>query len=203
VIGRCLTVATALAVLLVSSAGFKQSVNAGSLSRDHLLIAAAKKGAQVITDPLVIMETSKGTIKIQVYRKDAPITAGNFLDLVQKGFYDGLVFHRYEPGFVIQGGDPHGNGTGTYVDPQTRTERLIPLEIKLGLRHSEAGMVAMAHSGDPNSASCQFYVTLAATPKLDGEYAVFGKVIDGLPVVMSIRKNDKIIHAEVKEPTSK
>lgn len=193
--------AAGMVLLASSTIGIKQDGYAKSA--DHLLIAATKKGAAVITDPIVTLETNKGAIRIQIYRKDAPITAGNFIDLVQKGFYNGLSFHRYEPGFLIQGGDPHGDGTGRYVDPQTRTERLVPLEIKQGLSHSDAGMVAMAHSGDPNSASCQFYITLAPATKLDGRYAVFGRVIDGMPVVMSLRKNDKIVYSEVKEYSGK
>lgn len=196
-LGRFFTVLTTLLLLTVFSGALRQPVAAKLLTLDHQLIAAAKKKNLSTSDPLVLMETSKGTIKMQIYQKDAPITAGNFIDLVQRGFYNGLTFHRVDPGFIIQGGDPKGNGTGTFIDPQTRTERQIPLEIKPGLRHNEAGVVAMARSGDPNSASCQFYITLAPSPKLDGNYAVFGKVIEGMPNVMSIRPGDKIIHAEI------
>ncbi|MBY0546424.1 MAG: peptidylprolyl isomerase [Candidatus Obscuribacterales bacterium] len=167
-----------------------------------VLIAAVKKGT-MSADPIVIMETSKGTIKIQVHRNDAPITAGNFVDLVQKGFYNGLTFHRYEPGFVIQGGDPKGDGTGGYVDPDTKTERRIPLEVKQTLKHSQAGIVAMARSSDPNSASCQFYITLGPASFLDMQYAVFGKVIDGLPAALELRRGDKIVKAVVQEPAVK
>lgn len=167
-----------------------------------VLIAAVKKGT-MSADPIVIMETSKGTIRIQVLRNDAPITAGNFLDLVQQGFYNGLTFHRYEPGFVIQGGDPKGDGTGGYVDPQTKTERRIPLEVKQNLKHSQAGIVAMARASDPNSASCQFYITLGPASFLDMQYAVFGKVIDGLPAALELRRGDKIVKAVVQEPAVK
>jgi peptidyl-prolyl cis-trans isomerase B (cyclophilin B) len=200
--GRFLSAATAMALLLLFMGDFKQSIAAASGRPDHLLIAV-KKPVVPTNDPLVIMETSKGALKILIFRKDAPITAGNFLDLVRRGFYNGLSFHRYEAGFLLQGGDPRGDGTGSYVDPQTRTERLIPLEINPALKHSEAGMLAMSRTGDPNSGSCQFYITLAPSPKLDGDYAVFGKVVEGMPVVMSIRKNDKIVHAEIKEPAGK
>lgn len=174
---------------------------ASPVQSNKVLIAAKKEAPS--SDPVVTMETSKGTIKILIFRKEAPITAGNFVDLVQKGFYNGLTFHRYEPGFVVQGGDPQGNGMGAYVDPKTREERRIPLETKTNLRHGEPGMIAMARSGDPNSASCQFYFTLAACPQLDGAYAVFGKVMDGLPVIMNLRKGDKIVKASVAEPGSK
>ena len=145
-----------------------------------------------MSDPVVVLDTSKGQIKIQLFLKDVPITAGNFLDLVNRGFYNGLTFHRYEPGFVIQGGDPKGNGTGGFVDPATNKERRIPLEVKPHLKHDSAGVVAMARSNNPDSASCQFYITLGPASFLDMQYAVFGKVIDGMPAVEQIRKGDKI-----------
>lgn len=161
------------------------------------LIAAGKKEA--VNEPIVTMETSKGTIKMMLYKKDAPITSGNFIDLVQKGFYNGLTFHRYEPGFVIQGGDPKGDGTGGYTDPKTHQERRIPLEVKANLLHSGPGMLAMARSSDPNSASSQFYITLAPATPLDGKYAVFGKVTEGLDVAMALRRGDKIVKATVAD----
>jgi cyclophilin family peptidyl-prolyl cis-trans isomerase len=158
----------------------------------HTLIAATKKDKSQGGNPIVVLETNKGTIKIQVFKAEAPITAGNFMDLVHRGFYNGLVFHRYVPGFVIQGGDPTGTGTGGFIDPQTHSRRTIPLEIKPNLRHDAAGMVAMARSDSPDSASCQFYITLAPQSPLDGKYAVFGKVIDGMNVVQQLRADDKM-----------
>lgn len=178
------------------------AAQAGPFNSNGARIALSKKGP-AINEPVVTLETSKGIIKIAVYRKETPVTASNFIDLVQKNFYNGLSFHRHEPGFVIQGGDPLGNGTGGYVDPKTRVERRIPLETSPNLRHSEAGMVAMARSSDPNSASSQFYITLAPCTALDGNYAVFGKVIDGMQIVTSLRKGDKIIKATVQEPGAK
>lgn len=160
---------------------------------DKQLLAASKKEKATTSDPVVVLDTNKGTIKIQVYKNEAPITADNFLDLVHRGFYDGLVFHRYEPGFVIQGGDPTGTGHGNFTDPATHKVRTIPLEVKPGLRHDAAGVVAMARSGDPNSASCQFYITLGPASWLDGKYAVFGKVIDGMGVVQQLRPDDKML----------
>ena len=138
------------------------------------------------------MKTSKGTILLELFTEEAPITAGNFVDLIGKKFYDGLKFHRMEPGFVIQGGDPKGNGTGGYIDPASGRERRIALEVKPALKHDAAGTLAMARSQDPNSASSQFYITLGATPFLDMNYAVFGKVTSGLDVVKSIKVGDKI-----------
>jgi cyclophilin family peptidyl-prolyl cis-trans isomerase len=139
-----------------------------------------------------IIETNKGPITIELYEDRAPITAGNFIDLVERGFYNGLKFHRYEPGFVIQGGDPQGNGTGGFVDPETRRERRIKLEVTPELKHGEAGGVAMARSQDPNSASCQFYITLGPAAFLDMNYAVFGRVVDGMNAVKQLRAGDSM-----------
>ena len=139
-----------------------------------------------------IIETNKGPITIELYEDQVPITAGNFIDLVERGFYNGLKFHRYEPGFVIQGGDPRGNGTGGFVDPQTGRERRIKLEVTPELTHGGAGGVAMARSQDPNSASCQFYITLGPAAFLDMNYAVFGRVVDGMDAVKQLRAGDSM-----------
>jgi len=144
------------------------------------------------------LQTTKGTITIELYEDKAPITAGNFIDLIERGFYDGLGFHRYEPGFVIQGGDPKGNGTGGFIDPQTGRERTIKLEVSPELKHGDAGAVAMARSQNPNSASSQFYITLGPAAFLDGGYAVFGRVTDGLDAVKQLRSGDKISKATMK-----
>jgi cyclophilin family peptidyl-prolyl cis-trans isomerase len=130
-----------------------------------------------------IIETAKGTIKFILHEDLAPITTANFIALAESKFYDGLKFHRVEPGFVIQGGCPYGTGTGG-------SGKNIPLEVSPNLLHGAAGAVAMARSSDPNSASSQFYVTLSPTPFLDGNYAVFGRVTEGLDVVSSIRVGD-------------
>jgi cyclophilin family peptidyl-prolyl cis-trans isomerase len=137
-----------------------------------------------------VIETNKGNITVELYEDKAPITAGNFIDLVQRGFYDGLKFHRYEPGFVIQGGDPRGNGTGGFVDPQTGSERRIKLEVSPALKHGEPGALAMARSNDPNSASSQFYITIGKADFLDMNYAVFGRVVNGMDAVKQLRAGD-------------
>lgn len=189
-------------VALALTAAFAGGLIAYVASADTAMAASpssSKKKANMTQDQIVVMETSKGPIKMQIYAKDAPITAGNFLDLVGKGFYNGLTFHRYVEGFVIQGGDPKGDGTGGYIDPATKSERRIQLEVKPNLKHDQAGMIAMARSSDPNSASCQFYITLGPTSDLDMKYAVFGKVLDGLPVVKSLRQGDKIVKAEIQQ----
>jgi cyclophilin family peptidyl-prolyl cis-trans isomerase len=131
------------------------------------------------------VETDKGNIRIVLDEANAPTTAGNFITLAESGFYDGLKFHRYVKGFVIQGGDPKGDGTGG-------SGKTIPLEKTSIYKHDEAGILAMARSSDPNSASCQFYITLAPAPHLDGGYAAFGKVSEGLDVVLNLRAGDTI-----------
>jgi len=179
----------------------------------------------------VVMTVKGAPITIELDGTNAPITAGNFVDLVQKGVYDGLVFHRVvrEPQpFVVQGGDPQGKdpkfpvarlGTGGFIDQKTSTERRIPLEIKAKgaanptysktleesgvkekpvLVHSR-GAVAMARSQSPDSASSQFYFTLTDVPFLDGSYAVFGYVKQGMDVVDKIQAGDRIEKATVTQ----
>jgi len=120
-----------------------------------------------------------GTFKIELFADKAPTTVQNFLDLVKRGFYKDMIFHRVVTGFVIQTGDPTGTGRGG-------SEKTIKLEIHPDLKHNSAGIVGMARAQDPDSATSQFYITLAPTPQLDGRYAVFGRVIEGLDVVMAI-----------------
>ncbi len=143
-----------------------------------------------IAERTAVIETNKGTIKFHLYEKDAPITTSNFIGLAQKGFYDGLTFHRVVPNFVVQGGDPSGNGTGG-------SGKNIPLEVKPNLKHDAAGVVAMARSNHPDSASCQFYITLAATPHLDMNYAVFGRVTEGVDVVKQLAIGDKMLSVKI------
>ncbi len=156
------------------------------------------------------------TITIELDGLNAPISAGNFVDLVQRGFYNGLTFHRVvrqpQP-FVVQGGDPKGNGSGGYIPAGSTTERRIPLEIKPRggsapiysqtitdipqLQHKR-GAIAMARSQSPDSASSQFYFTLADVSFLDGNYAVFGNISkDSIEVIDTIQQGDKITSAKV------
>lgn len=167
--------------------GATQQPAAGPTGRDAL-----KK------DPVAIMETSKGTITIRLFQKLAPLTVAHFLELVNKGFYDGLTFHRVEPGFVIQGGCPNGNGSGLYIDPKTTKPKFLSLETHSHLRHNAPGVVAMARFGrNPDSASCQFYITLAPQPQLDDKYAIFGGVVSGIEAVKQIAIGDKILSIKV------
>ncbi|MBS3162578.1 peptidylprolyl isomerase [Candidatus Woesearchaeota archaeon] len=149
-----------------------------------LLLAGCSSSA-VSTSQKVLVETNKGYFTIELY-DDTPITTTNFLKLIEEGFYDNLTFHRYEPGFVIQGGDPNGDGTGGSADT-------IKLEV-IGRSHYR-GTVGMARSSNPNSASSQFFVNLADNDFLDEGYTVFGKVTEGMDVVDELRAGDKIIHA--------
>lgn len=149
-------------------------------------------------DPVVLLSTTKGPIAIRVFAGMVPRTADNFLDLVSRGFYDNKTFHRVE-GWLIQGGCPWGNGRGNYVDPETGETRFIPLEINRNLGHGQAGMVAMARSQNPNSASCQFYILKKGMPQLNGQYAVFGMVVGGMETVYRIGIGDRILSAHIDE----
>jgi peptidyl-prolyl cis-trans isomerase B (cyclophilin B) len=151
--------------------------------------------AQGAGDPVVLLQTTKGPIAIRVYARMVPNTAMNFLDLVSRGFYNGLSFHRVE-NWVIQGGDPNGNGTGVFVDPQSGP-RYLQLEINNMLKHNAAGVVAMARGKGANSASCQFYITKKASPALDGSYSIFGGVIQGMETVYNIQRGDRIVSAQI------
>jgi len=143
-------------------------------------------------NPIVVFETNKGTFEAEIFVKEAPITGGNFEGLVKQKFYDGLIFHRVEPKFVVQGGDPKGDGTGG-------SNKTIPLEIKPNLKH-EYGTLAMARSQSPNSASSQFYVVIGEASFLDGQYAVFGKVLgSGMSIVEKLRVGDIMTKVYIKQ----
>ncbi len=129
-------------------------------------------------NPIAEIETTLGNIKIELFAKEAPDTVKNFVTLAEKGYYDGVIFHRVIPGFMIQGGDPTGTGRGgpgyTIMD-----------EFHPKLRHNKAGILSMANAG-PDTGGSQFFITLAATPHLDDRHAVFGCVIEGQDVVKKI-----------------
>lgn len=135
---------------------------------------------------VAVIDTSKGVIKASLAGADAPIHVGNFVELAQKGYYDGLTFHRYVPGFVIQGGCPQGTGTGGpgYSIKQEYTTNPNNVHHK--------GALAMARSAMPDSAGSQFYFCLEAQPSLDSGYTVFGQTLEGLDVISQLRDGDKI-----------
>lgn len=178
---------------------------------------------------VVEFEINGGQVIVELDGDNAPVTAGNFANLVAQGFYDGLSFHRVintpENKFVAQGGDPDGNGSGGYVDPATGQKSSIPLEIAVNgegePRYSQAfgpqnrnpnpnvvlphkeGAIAMARSNMPDSASSQFYIAVTdlscPNPRicLDGDYAVFGYVTEGMDVVQAIKQGDLITSAKI------
>jgi cyclophilin family peptidyl-prolyl cis-trans isomerase len=130
-------------------------------------------------NPVVVLETSEGTIELELYPNVAPKHVANFLELANKGFYNGVIFHRVIDGFMIQGGDPTGTGMGD-------SGKRIPAEFNDSLHH--AGTLSMARSNDPNSASCQFFICLGPQSFLDHKYTVFGNTIKGYDVVQKIGK---------------
>lgn len=133
---------------------------------------------------MVIIEMDNGrTIKIEVDEQAAPVTAANFLKLVKEGFYDGLTFHRIIPGFMIQGGDPKGNGTGG--SSQTIKGEFASNGFNNPIHHVR-GVISMARAMDPNSASSQFFIMHDDAAYLDGQYAAFGKVVEGMDAVDEI-----------------
>jgi len=125
-------------------------------------------------------ETSMGNFTIELFEQQAPKTVENFVKLAEKKFYDGVIFHRVIDGFMIQGGDPTGTGRGgpgyQFAD-----------EFHPQLKHTSEGILSMANAG-PNTNGSQFFITLTATPHLDGKHAVFGKVVEGIDIVKKIGK---------------
>ena len=139
-----------------------------------LLMGASNAAA----NPKAVIETTKGRIVLELYQDKAPNTVANFVKLAKQGFYNGIIFHRVIPGFMIQTGDPTGTGRGgpgyTFKD-----------EFGPGLSHTSDGIVSMANAG-PNTNGSQFFITLAATPWLDGKHAIFGRVVEGQKAVEQI-----------------
>lgn len=152
-------------------------------------------GKKEYDNPIVTMNIKDyGTIKIELYPKYAPNTVANFVNLVKEGFYNGNTFHRLVPGFVLQGGDPEGNGTG---DPgySIKGEFRENGYTKNTLKH-KAGIISMARSASPDSAGSQFFIVLADTQmisaSLDNKYAAFGKVIQGMDVIKNIEDSAEV-----------
>jgi cyclophilin family peptidyl-prolyl cis-trans isomerase len=145
-----------------------------------------------MANPHVRIETTLGTIDAELYVDKAPVTAGNFRTLVEKGFYNGLVFHRVIDGFMVQTGCPKGTGTGG-------PGYTIKDEFGPGLKHSGEGILSMANAG-PNTGGSQFFITLGATPWLDGKHAIFGRVVGGMDVVQKIGKTPTDSNDRPKTP---
>ncbi len=139
-----------------------------------------------------IIVTDKGTIEADLNERAAPTTVASFVNLAQRGFYDGLTFHRVERNFVVQGGDPLGTGTG---GPGYRFMGEIVL------KHTRPGTLSMANSG-PGTDGSQFFFTLVPTPHLDGKHSVFGNVTAGMDVVRAIARGDRIVSISITGDTS-
>ena len=153
--------------------------------------------------PVIVVETTKGTFAFATYPDDAPKTVAHIVDLVKQGFYDGQRFHRAQPGFVVQWGDPQSRDLAKDADwgrgPEASSGKPIGVaEISKKQTHTK-GAVAMAHLGNPAAADSQLYVTLAERPDLDGHYAVFGHIVSGADVPGRIERGDTIVRMFVKE----
>lgn len=143
----------------------------------------------------VVIETDKGDIELELYPNDAPKTVTNFATLAANGYFNNLTFHRYEPGFVIQGGDPNGNGTGGESIYGAKFEDELNPETGSYKTGYKKGVLAMANSG-PDTNGSQFFIMLDDNDSLPKLYTIFGKVTNGMDVVEQIRANDKIISIE-------
>jgi peptidylprolyl isomerase/peptidyl-prolyl cis-trans isomerase B (cyclophilin B) len=148
------------------------------------------QGGKKVKQTAVITLEKGGEIRIEFYPDDAPKTVENFVALAKKGFYDGLLFHRVVPGFVAQGGDPKGDGTG---GPGYK------IKAEFNKQKHLRGSVAMARSADPDSAGSQFYITFGPQPSLDGQYTVFGRVVSGMEHVDKIKIGDKMKSVKIME----
>jgi peptidyl-prolyl cis-trans isomerase B (cyclophilin B) len=153
-----------------------------------------KEKKQMKEKEIAVIETNKGIIKFEFFEEDAPNTVANFKKLANSKFYDGLKFHRVVPNFVIQGGCPKGDGTG---DPGYK------IKAEFNKRHHLDGTVAMARAQDPDSAGCQFYICLGTQAFLDGQYTVFGQVIEGLDVVHKIQMGDVMKKVYIEKQKAK
>jgi cyclophilin family peptidyl-prolyl cis-trans isomerase len=156
---------------------------------------ASNPNPDLTTDPAglskatVTLTTSRGVVRFKFYPKDAPNTVKRLIELINSGFYNGLIFHRVEPGFVIQGGDPTGTGEGGSGQK---------LKAEFSDRRHIEGTLAMARGRDPDSADSQFYITLGTFPHLDRNYTVFGQVIEGMDVAKQIQRGDKIVTMRIE-----
>ena len=147
-------------------------------------------GGDVKTPAAIVTMEKGGEFRIELYKEDAPKTVENFVTLAGKGFYDGLTFHKVQPGALVHGGDPRGDGSG---GPG------YTIKAEFNKQKHERGAVAMARLVSPDTAGSQFNVTLTAAPELDGQYTVFGKVTSGMDVVDKIALGDKMKTVKIVE----
>ncbi len=144
-------------------------------------------------DIRIVLKTSKGNIDLTLFPSKAPVTVAAFLNLAQKGKYDGITFHRVIENFMIQGGDPSGTGAGGFG--YNFEDECVP-----ELIFDKPGYLAMANTGRPRSNGSQFFITHVPTPHLDGKHTIFGEVTKGQDVVNAIRQGDKIKSIEILDP---
>ena len=161
-------------------------------------VAAQQKSAGA--GPIIVLDTAKGTIELETYPEEAPQTVARILELVKKNFYNGLRFHRADPNFVVQVGDPVTRDVSrqAWWGRQGSGKPIGVSEITKKRRHL-AGSVSMAHASRPADADSQFFILRRAAPELDGKHVVFGRVVKGMDVVARIQRGDILKRAFVKE----
>lgn len=156
-----------------------------------LIFLVGCKGEDNMANRHAVIETSLGVMEIELFEDKAPITTKNFIDLAEKGFYDGLIFHRVIKNFMIQGGCPKGDGTGG-------PGYTIKDEFDDSLRHDKVGVLSMANAG-ANTGGSQFFITLVPTPWLDGKHSVFGVVVKGEDVLVKIGNVETVSDKPVED----
>lgn len=217
----CLTVLAAFVLALLAACSPSTPASTSSQTSDSSAASSAETSAtgqtpatpqegQLYTptyklngSETAVIKTSKGTIKVKFYEKDAPIAVANFIELSLKGFYNGIKFHRYVAGFVIQGGDPQTKSASSDEVAQADASQsgqfgtggpgyTIKDEYANNPNKHVDGTLAMARTSAPDSGGSQFYFALAALPSLDGQYTVFGQATSGLDVIHDLRAGDTI-----------
>jgi len=179
---------TFVLILVTVGCGAKAPTNSNTQSTNKAVTPTPSKAVTPTSknDPIVTITMASGEqIKVELYPKVAPNTVKSFISLVKKGFYNGLIFHRVIPEFMIQGGDPKSDGTGGpgySIKGEFKNNGFVN-----NLKH-ERGVISMGRTSEPNSAGSQFFIMVGTVPSLDGDYAAFGKVISGMNFV------DKIVN---------
>lgn len=174
-----------MVVLVMASCGKK---------KEPEIEAVEPEAVPVVKDIRILIKTDKGDLKATMFASKVPITVASFLNLAKRDYYDGLTFHRVVEDFVIQGGDPDGNGKGG-------PGYFLPDEIAPGLEHDKAGVFSMARKSKPDTAGSQFFITLGMAEHLDGGYSIFGELTEGLEVLELIEVGDKIEDIEILDST--
>ncbi len=197
--GLALAMAVAAALAGCGGAGVKAGAAAGAAAPAKAVTAPSNATAQEELPPLqrdpskaltALVSTEKGDIRFVLMEAKAPVTVENFVKLARKGFYANLAFHRVEPGLLIQGGDPKGDGTGGPGYAIKGEFNSLPFI---------SSAIGMARTADPDSAGSQFFICIRNLPSLNNQYALFGYVIEGMDVVSSIQKGDRMREVRIEE----